>query len=120
MKRFCALLALLTMLLALSVPVFAAGDAPSDASAAVTAVEEGENENDVKIRKIWTAAGLMAIACLGGALGMAATVSKAVGNIARQPEAAPSIRTSMMLGLVFIETVIIYALIVAILIIFVL
>ena len=37
-----------------------------------------------------------------------------------QPEASGSIRSSMMLGLVFIETAIIYALIVAILIIFVL
>ena len=38
----------------------------------------------------------------------------------RQPEAADKIRTNMMLGLVFIETAIIYALVVAILIIFVL
>lgn len=40
--------------------------------------------------------------------------------MAEQPEAAGQIRASMMMGLVFIETVIIYALIVAILIIFVL
>ena len=40
--------------------------------------------------------------------------------MARQPEATSQIRTTMMMGLVFIETVIIYALIVAILIIFVL
>ena len=46
--------------------------------------------------------------------------SKSNESIARQPEAAGNIRTSLMLGLVFIETAIIYALIVAILIIFVL
>ena len=46
-------------------------------------------------------------------------VGKAAENIAEQPEVSGSIRTSMM-GLVFIETVIIYALIVAILLIFVL
>ena len=40
--------------------------------------------------------------------------------MARQPEAAGQINSSMMLGLVFIETLAIYALIVAILIIFVL
>ena len=51
---------------------------------------------------------------------MARAISKATSNIAEQPEAAGQIRTSMMMGLVFIETVIIYALIVAILIIFVL
>ena len=40
--------------------------------------------------------------------------------MARQPEAAGKINSAMMLGLVFIETVVIYALFVAILIIFVL
>ena len=59
-------------------------------------------------------------ACFGGALGMAHSGAKAANNMAEQPEAAGQIRTSMMMGLVFIETVIIYALIVAILIIFVL
>ena len=47
-------------------------------------------------------------------------MGKAAENIAEQPEASGSIRTSMMMGLVFIETVIIYAFIVAILLIFVL
>ena len=46
------------------------------------------------------------------------TGSKAIA--AGQPEATSQIRSGMMLGLVFIETAIIYALIVAILIIFVL
>ena len=50
---------------------------------------------------------------------MAHSVAKAANNMAEQPEAG-QIRTSMMMGLVFIETVIIYALIIAILIIFVL
>ena len=45
---------------------------------------------------------------------------KAVESIGRQPEAEGKIRTMMMLGLVFIETAIIYALLVVILIIFVL
>ena len=61
----------------------------------------------------------LASRCLGAfAMGMA--ISKASEGISRQPEAAGEIRSSMMLGLVFIETAIIYALIVAILIIFVL
>ena len=45
---------------------------------------------------------------------------KSTEGMARQPEAAGKINSAMMLGLVFIETAIIYALIVAILIIFVL
>ena len=51
---------------------------------------------------------------------MGIAVAKANEGIARQPEAEGKIRTTMMLGLVFIETAVIYALIVAILIIFVL
>ena len=47
-------------------------------------------------------------------------VSKSAEGIARQPEAEGKIRTTLMLGLVFIETAIIYALLVVILIIFVL
>ena len=51
---------------------------------------------------------------------MGISIAKSNESIARQPEANGQIRTTMMMGLVFIETVIIYALIVAILIIFVL
>ena len=107
MKRLFTILALLALLCVASVPAMAGTDAT-------------HSENAVKIRKAWTSAGLIAVACLGGALGMARAISKATSNIAEQPEAAGQIRTSMMMGLVFIETVIIYALIVAILIIFVL
>ena len=115
MKRLFTILALLALLCVASVPAMAADSEPAEVTA-----EETDNENAVKIRKAWTSAGLIAVSCLGGALGMARAISKATSNIAEQPEAAGQIRTSMMMGLVFIETVIIYALIVAILIIFVL
>ena len=55
-----------------------------------------------------------------GAIAMGISIGKSVDAISRQPEAEGSIRTNLMLGLVFVETAIIYALIVAILIIFVL
>lgn len=51
-----------------------------------------------------------------GAISMAIAISKAIEGIARQPEADGKIRSTMILGLVFIETAIIYALIIAILI----
>ena len=54
------------------------------------------------------------------AIGMGMAISKSAEGIARQPEAEGKIRTTMMLGLVFLETAIIYALLVVILIIFVL
>ena len=47
-------------------------------------------------------------------------IAKSVEGISRQPEAESKIRTALMLGLVFVETAIIYALIIAVLIIFVL
>ena len=60
------------------------------------------------------------IAAAGGAVGMGLATAKSAESIARQPEAEGKVRTTLMLGLVFIETAIIYALLVVILIIFVL
>ena len=60
------------------------------------------------------------LAAAAGAIGMGIAIGKSAEGIARQPEAEGKIRTTLMLGLVFIETAIIYALIIAILIIFVL
>ena len=123
MKRIWPLFAVLALLCALMVPALAAAGGTADAEPAAQAVSEEElarsEENTTKVRKIWAVAALIGVACFGGALGMAHSVAKAANNMAEQPEAAGQIRTSMM-GLVFIETVIIYALIVDILIIFVL
>ena len=76
--------------------------------------------DDSKSMIAFAAAIAVGIAAAAGAIGMAIAISKSNESIARQPEAKNDIRSSMMLGLVFIETAIIYALIVAILIIFVL
>ena len=59
------------------------------------------------------------LAAMGGALGMGIATGKSAEGISRQPEAEGKIRSTFMLGLVFIETAIIYALLVVILIIFV-
>lgn len=60
------------------------------------------------------------IAAAGGAIAMGIVAGKSAESVARQPEATGNIRSTMMLGLVFIETAIIYALLAVILIIFVL
>ena len=65
------------------------------------------------------AAVAIGLAALGGAIAMGMAIAKAMEGISRQPEADGKIRSVLMLGLVFIETVVIYALIVAILIMFV-
>lgn len=63
---------------------------------------------------------VVGLAALGGTIAMGMSVAKSAESISRQPEAESKIRTTLMLGLVFIETLVIYALIVAILVIFVL
>ena len=84
------------------------------------AAAEAQDESSVTGTKAVAAAVTIAAAATAGALAMGWSISKSSEAIARQPEAAGNIRSSLMLGLVFIETAIIYALIVAILIIFVL
>lgn len=126
------LVALLTLLaLILSVCTFAAAAADEEtATPAAAAQSETEGTADsaadaavgasVKTTKAWSAGMVIAVASAVGALAMGLVIMKTVSSIARQPEAGESIRSGMMLGLVFIETAIIYALIVAILIVFVL
>lgn len=111
-----AVLALLTS--ALAVPAFAAeGDIAAEPAVAETAANAGKSDVSAKAAAAGIAVGVAAVA---GAISMAIAIRKSVESMARQPEAAGKINSAMMLGLVFIETVIIYALIVAILIIFVL
>ncbi len=58
---------------------------------------------------------VIAIVATIGAVCMMLAIRKAIDGIARQPEADGKIRSTLILGLVFIETAIIYALIIAIL-----
>ena len=119
MKRFAALMMLLCALMICTIPAFAAGESDA-AKNATEAVADESGESDVTSAKAMGSGLMVGIACLGGALAMGIAVARSSEAIARQPEATGQIRASMMMGLVFIETVIIYALIVAILIIFVL
>ena len=85
-------------------------------SAAITAAAVLSDNSGSRAMAAALAVGLAAAA---GAIGMGIAIAKSAEGISRQPEAEGSIRTTLMLGLVFIETAIIYALIIAILIIFV-
>ena len=92
-----------------------------DTTAADTTTSETEQTADnTKGSKAISAAIVVGLAAALGAFAMGMAISKSNEAIARQPEASSQIRSGLMLGLVFIETAIIYALIVAILIIFVL
>ena len=60
----------------------------------------------------------MGIGAIGPALGEGNAVSHALDGMARQPEAAGNLRTNMILGCAITETTGIYALVVALLILF--
>ena len=66
------------------------------------------------------AAAIALLVAGAAAIGMGIAIAKALEGIARQPEADKKISKTLILGLVFLETCVIYALVVAILIIFVL
>ena len=66
------------------------------------------------------AAAIAILVAGAAAIGMGIAIVKALEGIARQPEADKKISKTLILGLVFLETCVIYALVVAILIIFVL
>ena len=97
--------------------VGADGQTQAEVEAAV-AVEEAEEAGSTGSKAL-AAAIAVGLAAAAGAIGMGLAIAKSAEGTSRQPEAEGSIRTTLMLGLVFIETAIIYALIVAILIIFV-
>ena len=113
LKRIFIVLLIVIAVLAIAVPALAAGD--DTAAATTTAITDG-----VTGQKAMAAAIVVGFAAAAGAIGMGWAISKSAEGISRQPEAEGKIRTTLMLGLVFIETAVIYALIVAILIIFVL
>ena len=109
-KAFALLLCLVLALTALLTVTAFADTAPADGTAAQT---EEAADSGVSAKAIASGVAI-GVAAAGGA------ISKSAEGIARQPEAEGKIRTTMMLGLVFLETAIIYALLVVILIIFVL
>lgn len=107
-KRILTIFMLIGVIFAMAAPAFAAGEAVAEAATSAIGA------------KAIAAAIAVGLAAAGGAIGMGWAIAKSADGISRQPEAENKIRTTLMLGLVFVETAIIYALVIAILIIFVL
>ena len=83
------------------------------ASTAWAQESAGSNENDVKMFA-YIAAGLaIGIAAFGGSLGQGRAATAALEGIARNPGASDKIFTPMILALALIESLVIYAFIVA-------
>ena len=76
----------------------------------------GELENGLKA----LGAGLAMVGAFGPGIGIGLLVNGAMNGIGRNPDAAGTIQTNMILGIVFTEAVAIYCLVVALIILFVL
>jgi F-type H+-transporting ATPase subunit c len=84
------------------------------------AQEAGAAPTDALVQwSIITAGFALAIAAFGGALGQGRAVASAAEAIARNPGAAGDIRGALILGLVLIESLVIYVLLVTLILFFI-
>jgi F-type H+-transporting ATPase subunit c len=67
---------------------------------------------------VLTAGFALGIAAFGGALGQGRAVAAAVEAIARNPSASNDIRANLLLGLVLIESLVIYVLLISLILLF--
>lgn len=82
---------------------------PAIAQEAATAVTTGAEKGWIGL-----AAGIaIGVGALGGTLGQGRAASAALDGIARNPAAQPKILTPMILGLALIETLVLFAFVVA-------
>lgn len=96
MKKFALRFAAVLSTLAIAAPAFA--QEAADPNAGVKSV---------------SAALAIGIAALGGALGQGRAATAALEGIARNPNAADKIQTPLILSLALIESLVIYALLIA-------
>lgn len=105
-----------------SISVYATSSEEQQTTLATSAevIDSTSTATDSTSAKAIAAAFAIGIGSAAGAIAMGLAIAKSSESIARQPEAEGKIRTNLILGLVFVETAVIYALVVAIMIIFVL
>ena len=105
--RFALMFTFVVLVLGLASPAFAQDQAAASAS------------TELVRWSIITAGFALAIAAAFGALSQAKGLSAAVEGIARNPAAANDIRGNLILGLVLIESLVIYVLLVSLILFFV-
>lgn len=103
MKRFGLFLLMAVVLLATVSPALAA----TEEGAAVT----GGAQRDVG--KFLAAALVLGLAAFAGAFGQARAIAAACTSMGRNPGAAGPVRITMIIGVAFIESLVIYALLIA-------
>ena len=116
-KRIPAFLMVMLVVLALTVPALAASASDAAPTAATTETEQTQQDNAAGSKSL--AAGIaIGLAAAGGAIAMGVAVGKSTEGIARQPEAAGQIRSSMIVGCALAEATAIYGFITALALIF--
>jgi F-type H+-transporting ATPase subunit c len=112
--KVVVVLLVMTALVAFAVPVALAAEPTGEQMAAAP--------SDAKMKYFTVAAFScaigIAIAAFGGALGQGRGLASAVEGIARNPGATGRIQVAMIIGLALIESLVIYALVVALIILF--
>jgi F-type H+-transporting ATPase subunit c len=82
--------------------------------ASVSAFAQGPAANNGGVQwGVISAAFVLGIAAAAGAIGQSRAIAAACEGIARNPGAAGAIRLSMIIGLALIESLVIYALVIA-------
>ena len=99
--------------LAPATALFATLFASATAFAQEGAAKVGSNDFDVQQWAMLGAGVAIGLAVLGGGLGQGRAASAALEGIARNPGAAARIQTPMILGLALIESLVLFALVVA-------
>lgn len=77
------------------------------------AQDSASNQSDEVMYKALAAGLAIGIAAFGGALGQGKAAAAALEGIARNPNASDKLFTPMILGLALIESLVIYALVIA-------
>ena len=82
------------------------------------AESEHTMDNAIQLISIFAAAIAVGLGSIGPALGEGRAVASAMDAIARQPDSAGTVSRTLFVGLAMIETMAIYALVVALLVLF--
>jgi F-type H+-transporting ATPase subunit c len=82
-------------------------------TSAALAQDAASNESDVAMWKAMAAGIAIGAAAFGGALGQGRAAAAALDGIARNPNASGKLFVPMILGLALIESLVIYALLIA-------
>jgi F-type H+-transporting ATPase subunit c len=108
------LFVLMVCMLVGSIFIYAAEDQKAAAENAKVEKQETQGEMSILFFAIISGASVigLGLAAIGGGIGQGIAVSKAVEGIARQPEAAGKIQTLLFIGLAFIESIVIYVLVI--------